>query len=81
VVADVAPAPVPVVEKTAEEIAAEEDAKNAKIIENLEKGLCEDGAQPNRYGCCAGEVFKEISSMTFACCPKDGQGQCFPPIK
>ena len=72
---------VAVPEKTPEELAAEEEAKNAKIIENLSKGLCADGMQPNRYGCCAGESFKEVTPMVFACCPKDGNGQCLEPIK
>ena len=68
-------------EKTPEELAAEQEAKNAQIMENLSKGLCGDGAKPNRYGCCAGEVFKEVSPMVFGCCPKDGDGQCLEPMK
>ena len=76
--------PEPVVsepEKTAEELAAAEEAKNARIVENLSKGLCGDGAKPNRYGCCAGEVFKEVEPMVFGCCPKDGGDRCLEPIK
>ena len=77
------PEPVqePVTEKTPEELAAEEEAKNAKIIENLNNGLCADGMRPNRYGCCGDEVFKEVMPLIFACCPKDGVGQCLEPIK
>lgn len=74
----VAPEPVPepvVVEKTPEELAAEQ----AIIEENRAKGLCDDGVKPNRYGCCAGEKFKEISQMKFACCPKTGDGECTEP--
>ena len=75
VVADV-PVPEPVVvEKTPEELAAEIE----KIAENRAKGLCDDGNKPNRYGCCAGEKFKEVSQMKFACCPKTGDGECVEP--
>lgn len=81
VVAQPEPEQVPEPEKNPEELAAEEEAKNAQIIENLSKGLCGDGMQPNRYGCCEGEVFKEVKPMVFGCCPKDGNGQCLEPIK
>ena len=74
---DVEAQPVIVVEKTAEELEAE--AK--KIAENIAKGLCGDGTKPNRYGCCPGEKFKEVSQMKFACCPKDGDGECIEPRK
>lgn len=70
----------PVVEKTPEEIAAEaaaaEAARQAQIKENREKGLCDDGAKPNQYGCCDGEVFKQVEHLNFACCPKEGDGDC-----
>lgn len=66
-----------VVEKTPEEIAAEQEL----IAENRAKGLCDDGEKPNRYGCCAGEKFKEVSQMKFACCPKYGDGDCVEPRK
>ena len=51
-----------------------------KIAENIAAGLCADGSEPNQFGCCGDEVFKEIEDMTFGCCPPDG-GDCFPPIK
>ena len=74
----VAPKPEPVVvEKTPEELAAEQE----KIQENRSKGLCDDGSKPNRYGCCDGEKFKEVSQMKFACCPKEGDGECIEPRK
>lgn len=74
----VAPEPEPVViEKTPEELAAEQE----KIQENRAKGLCDDGSKPNRYGCCDGEKFKEVSQMKFACCPKEGDGECIEPRK
>ena len=60
------------VEKTPEELETEQ----AKIEENRAKGLCDDGTKPNRFGCCAGEKFKEVSQMKFACCPKSGDGEC-----
>lgn len=65
----------PVVEKTPEELAA----AAAVIEENRAKGLCDDGNKPNRFGCCAGEKFKEVSQMQFACCPKTGDGECVEP--
>ena len=71
----VEPDPEPVVEKTPEELAAEAE----RIAENRTKGLCDDGEKPNRYGCCAGEKFKEVSQMKFACCPKTGDGGCVEP--
>lgn len=48
-------------------------------LANLDSGLCADGTPPNKYGCCADELFKDMGNMVFACCPKDG-GDCFPPI-
>lgn len=72
-----APEPEPVQEKTPEELAAEA----AAIEENRAKGLCDDGVKPNRYGCCAGEKFKEVSQMKFACCPREGDGGCVEPRK
>ena len=73
--AESAPAPEQVPEKTPEELAAEQ----AQIEENRAKGLCDDGTKPNRYGCCPGEKFKEVSQMKFACCPKTGDGECIEP--
>lgn len=70
-----APAPEQVPEKTPEELAAD----LAQIEENRAKGLCDDGTKPNRYGCCSGEKFKEVSQMKFACCPKTGDGECIEP--
>ena len=79
-------------EKTPEEIAAEaaaaeaerqaqEVARLAQIEENFAKGLCGDGKKPNKYGCCVGEVFKQLEHLDFACCPKDGDGECREPFK
>ena len=67
--------------KTPEEIAADAAEQERKRAENLANGLCGDGTKPNRYGCCDGEKFKEISQMQFACCPKEGDGECHEPIK
>jgi hypothetical protein len=72
-----APAPEQVPEKTPEELAAD----LAQIEENRAKGLCDDGTKPNRYGCCPGEKFKEVSQMKFACCPREGDGECIEPRK
>lgn len=64
-------------EKTPEEIEAQEIAMAEIAAENLANGLCADGAKPNRYGCCAGYKFKEVSQMKFACCADD---DCMEPI-
>lgn len=74
VVAAVPEKPV-VIEKTPEEL----EAMAVAVEENRAKGLCDDGEKPNRYGCCAGEKFKEVSQMKFACCPKTGDGECVEP--
>lgn len=50
----------------------------AEINANIAAGLCADGTKPNKYGCCADELFRDMGG-TFACCPKSG-GDCFPPI-
>lgn len=63
------------------EVPAEtEEEKYARIAANLDAGLCPDGANPNKFGCCGDEVFKDLGNLEFACCPKDG-GKCFPPVK
>lgn len=59
-------------EKTEEEIAAEIEA-------NIAKGLCGDGTRPNKFGCCTGEIFRDLGNATFACCKKDSN-ECFPPM-
>lgn len=50
-------------------------------LANLDAGLCADGSQPNKFGCCGDEIFKDLGNTVFACCPKDGVGDCFPPLK
>lgn len=51
-------------------------------LANLDAGLCADGSKPNKYGCCKGEVFKDLGDAVFACCPKGGaDADCYPPIK
>ena len=51
-------------------------------LANLDAGLCADGSQPNKFGCCGDEVFKDLGNTVFACCPRDGgNGDCFPPLK
>lgn len=50
-------------------------------LANLDAGLCADGSAPNRFGCCGDEIFKDLGNTVFACCPKDGGGDCFPPLK
>lgn len=50
-----------------------------QIAKNIEAGLCADGTEPNKFGCCAGETFKDLGNLVFACC-KDETDECFPPI-
>ena len=71
--ANAADTPEPVDTRTPEEIQLE------KELENLAAGLCADGTKPNKYGCCADEIFKDLGDLVFACCPKDG-GDCYEPI-
>lgn len=78
---EVAPAKKPEKKKTQAEIEAEQAEQLRQAEENRAKGLCSDGAKPNKYGCCAGEKFKEVSQMVFACCPKDGTDNCHEPLK
>ena len=51
-------------------------------LANLDAGLCIDGSKPNKFGCCSGEVFKDLGNAVFACCPKDGgnNAECYPPM-
>jgi len=58
--------------KIEEEVAAEIEA-------NIAKGLCGDGTRPNKFGCCTGEIFRDLGNATFACCKKDSN-ECFPPM-
>ena len=67
----------PVTEEVAEP--AEPEMTAEQIDANLAAGLCADGAKPNKFGCCADEIFKDMGNAVFACCPKSG-GDCFPPI-
>ena len=76
---DVAPKTEQVKPETAVETAKPE-LTSQQIKANLEAGLCSDGTKPNKFGCCNGEIFKDMGNNEFACCPKQG-GDCFPPIK
>ena len=88
VVAEVAEVTEPEVVETESVVAAEvevapvdEEALLAQELANLDAGLCADGTKPNKFGCCEGEIFKDLGNSVFACCPKSGDGECFPPIK
>lgn len=41
---------------------------------------CPDGNDPDKNGCCAGEVYTDMGDLGFNCCPEDGS-DCFPPIR
>lgn len=88
VVAEVSEVTEPEVVETESVVAAEvevapvdEEALLAQELANLDAGLCADGTKPNKFGCCEGEIFKDLGNSVFACCPKSGDGECFPPIK
>jgi hypothetical protein len=63
----------------------DEEALLEQELANLDAGLCTDGTEPNKFGCCAGEIFRDLGNSVFACCPKDAgkmvEVECFPPIK
>ncbi len=61
------------------EDAAPQPLSAEEIAANINAGLCADGTQPNRFGCCTGEKFKDLGNLVFACCRDDGE--CFPPIE
>ena len=74
----VAEAAESVIEEVIEPVEPELTAE--QIDANFAAGLCADGAKPNKFGCCADEIFKDLGNAVFACCPKSG-GDCFPPIE
>lgn len=41
---------------------------------------CLDGTQPDKNGCCDGELYTDMGDLGYNCCPESG-GDCFPPIK
>ncbi len=67
-------------EDASEQDTPSEDELLEQELANLDAGLCADGTEPNKFGCCGDELFKDLGNAVFACCPKDG-GDCFPPIK
>ena len=69
-----------VAELTPEEIEAAAVAEAERIAKLIEQGLCADGTKPNKYGCCAGEKFRDLGNLEFACCREDSD-ECFPPIE
>ncbi len=42
--------------------------------------LCLDGGEPDKHGCCEGEVYTNMGDLGFNCCPESG-GDCFPPMR
>lgn len=64
----------------AEPVAPTDTRTEAEIVaDNLAAGLCADGTEPNKFGCCTDETFRDMGNAVFACCPKQG-GDCFPPM-
>lgn len=58
--------------ETDEQFYAEEQTVN-------EGQLCPDGTSPDVNGCCTGEVYTDMGSAGFNCCPSTG-GDCFAPL-
>jgi hypothetical protein len=42
--------------------------------------VCLDGTQPDKNGCCPGEIYTDMYDLGFNCCPESG-GDCFPPLR
>jgi hypothetical protein len=42
--------------------------------------ICLDGGEPDKHGCCEGEVYTNMGDLGFNCCPESG-GDCFPPMR
>ncbi len=47
---------------------------------NYDYVSCPDGNEPDKNGCCAGEIYTDMADLGFNCCPEDGS-DCFPPIR
>ena len=41
---------------------------------------CDDGTEPDKYGCCAGEVYSDLGGGQTGCC-SETTGECFAPLK
>ncbi len=86
VVVDVTPEIVAVAEevtKSNDNVAQVSETKTEfsaeQVAQFIADGKCADGTNPNKYGCCTGETFKDLGDLVFACCNADGE--CFPPIE
>lgn len=73
------PEPLATETETETVILTESELTPEQALANLDSGLCADGSEPNKFGCCGDELFKDLGDTIFACCPPDG-GDCFPPI-
>jgi len=64
-------------------VSAEQKQKEMEIkrAESATKGLCPGDVNPNKFGCCDGEKFKDLGNLKFACCLKDDESKCYQPIK
>jgi len=51
----------------------------AVAAENRARGLCGDGAKPNKFGCCDGEIFKDVGNLVFKCCNRETD-ECNDPL-
>lgn len=57
----------------------EEELTDEEVRQNRMKGICPEGKKVNKFGCCEGETFKDMGSLTFKCCPENG-GECYPTV-
>lgn len=44
------------------------------------KALCSGEVEPDKNGCCPGEVYTNMADLGYNCCPEGG-GDCYPPLK
>ncbi|MBR5625230.1 MAG: hypothetical protein IKW67_00405 [Alphaproteobacteria bacterium] len=53
---------------------------NRNVFSFSELPMCEDGNEPDKNGCCLGEIYTDMNDLGFNCCPEVG-GDCFPPLR
>lgn len=53
---------------------------NRNVLKFWDNPLCLDGGEPDKHGCCEGEVYTYMGELGFNCCPESG-GDCFPPMR
>lgn len=49
------------------------------VNEHCAFALCPDGKEPDKNGCCEGEVYTDAGGGWMVCCP-EGEDSCFPAM-